>query len=172
MAAGNYTTTSHQPYEGEMQTDEQLARMVETAPTDEDADHYTIMRMGELLAGIAVALKGPEEARKRHGYQDLPQLVQALVFEVAMLKQQVADYAAMYEPFKAMVDDAGVGEPLPEIVTVPVKILNADGMAEWADVCTEEQAAPAKSPLQSLIDTAPKSDDPQPRRSGSWNTIA
>lgn len=33
-------------------------------------------------------------------------------------------------------------------------------------------AAPAKSPLQSLIDTAPKSDDPQPRRSGSWNTIA
>jgi hypothetical protein len=62
--------------------------------TDEaDADHYTIMRMGELLAGVAIALKGPEEAGKRHGYQDLPQLVQALVFEVEILKQQAAQPA-------------------------------------------------------------------------------
>lgn len=64
---------------------------MENPQNDEaDADHYTIMRMGELLAGIAVALKGPEEACKRHGYQDLPQLVQAKVFEVEMLKQQIA----------------------------------------------------------------------------------
>lgn len=103
-----------------------LALVAANAKQDEaDADHHTIMRMGELLAGIAVALKGPEEASKRHGYQDLPQLAQALVFDVAMLKQQLAK------------------SPLPEIVTLPMKIQNANGMAEWADVCTEERTAPA-----------------------------
>lgn len=63
----------------------------------DDADHHTIMRMGELLAGVAVALKGQEEARKRHGYQDLPQLVQAKVFEIEILKQQIAMLKPTYQ---------------------------------------------------------------------------
>jgi len=69
-------------------------RALETVPNtqreDAEADHYTITRMGELLASIAIALKGPEEAMKRHGYQDLVELVQAKVFEVEILKQQLA----------------------------------------------------------------------------------
>ena len=40
-------------------------------------------RMAQLLAETAVALKGPEEARKRHGWQDLPEMVAALKIDLA-----------------------------------------------------------------------------------------
>ena len=54
---------------------------------ENEAEYQTIYRLSSLLAEIAINLKGPEKALKRHGYADLPRLVLKLVFEVEMLKQ-------------------------------------------------------------------------------------
>ena len=48
-------------------------------------------RMAHLLAETAVALKGPEEARKRHGWQDLPEAAASLRAEVEALRTAVAN---------------------------------------------------------------------------------
>jgi hypothetical protein len=52
----------------------------------EREDAYVIERMGKLLAGVAVALKGPEEARKRHGYQDLPEVAEKVMLELEVYR--------------------------------------------------------------------------------------
>lgn len=54
---------------------------------EREEDNYTIRRMGQMLAEIAVIIKGTERARHRHGYADLP----ALVMELAAFKQAVLD---------------------------------------------------------------------------------
>ena len=46
-------------------------------------------RLAKILAATAVALKGPEKVRRRHGYADLPDLVAALKAERDALAAQV-----------------------------------------------------------------------------------
>lgn len=66
----------------------QPAPVAQSRTDDErEEDDYTIHRMGQMLAEIAVIIKGPERARHRHGYADLP----ALVMELAAFKQAVLD---------------------------------------------------------------------------------
>jgi hypothetical protein len=43
-------------------------------------------RLSSLLVGVAVALKGPQAMLQRHGFNDLPQLAEALKAELAELK--------------------------------------------------------------------------------------
>lgn len=62
------------------------APAVPVARTDDEreADEYTIDRMAHLLAEIAVIVKGPERARHRHGFADLPALVMELAASKAL----------------------------------------------------------------------------------------
>jgi len=48
-------------------------------------------RLAKILAATAVALKGPEKVRRRHGYADLPDLVAALKAERDALAAQVEE---------------------------------------------------------------------------------
>lgn len=66
------------------------------ASTNDEAeeDAYVIDRMGKLLAGVAVALKGPEAARHRHGYQDLPELAEKMALELALFREREAAASA------------------------------------------------------------------------------
>jgi hypothetical protein len=63
------------------------ADVARAALTSADEDEYTIQRMGQLLAEIAIALKGPEKERHRHGYQDLPELVSKMAIELAVYRE-------------------------------------------------------------------------------------
>ncbi len=47
-------------------------------PADREDDAALIEKLGALLSGVAVALKGPEKPLHRHSYHDLPQIAQEL----------------------------------------------------------------------------------------------
>jgi hypothetical protein len=63
---------------------------VEAAAGESDAeeDAWLIDRLSKLLAGVAVALRGPEAARHRHGYQDLPELAEKMALELAIFRER------------------------------------------------------------------------------------
>ncbi|UGQ44935.1 hypothetical protein [Massilia endophytica] len=92
-----------QRYAGEAKRMIEMVRKHAVAPvaskeavSDEaEEDAYVIDRMGKLLAGVAVALKGPEAARHRHGYQDLPELAEKLVLELELHRLKDAQAAAL-----------------------------------------------------------------------------
>ena len=75
------------------------AQPAPTARTDDEreADEYTIDRMAHLLAEIAVLVKGPERARHRHGFDDLP----ALVMELAAFKDRASAPVAVSDELVA-----------------------------------------------------------------------
>ena len=81
------------------------ALVAEYQSEESESDAYTIDAMSKLLAGIAIAIKGPEEALKRHGYQDLIALVSAKVFEVEILKSGRALPVIEQEPVAYAADD-------------------------------------------------------------------
>lgn len=56
---------------------------------DAEEDAYVIDRMGKLLAGVAIALKGPEQALHRHGYQDLVEVAQTLMLELELYRDHI-----------------------------------------------------------------------------------
>ena len=57
----------------------------EAAIDERDQENeYVIQRMGQLLASVAVALKGPEQRLHRHGYDELPELAQKLMLELEL----------------------------------------------------------------------------------------
>lgn len=66
--------------------DGQEPRSVDQAAEAAEAE-YTIQRLGELLARVAVAVKGPEAARHRHSYHDLPELVETAMIELEIFRQ-------------------------------------------------------------------------------------
>lgn len=65
------------------------------APTAAAADEgaFVIQRMGELLARIAVAVRGQEPALRRWSYHDLPERVEKLVLEVELHRVKESDAA-------------------------------------------------------------------------------
>ena len=63
------------------------AELVVSATNTREEDEYVIHRMGQLLAEIAVAIKGTEPVRRRWGYEGLP----GLVMELVSFKQAVLD---------------------------------------------------------------------------------
>jgi hypothetical protein len=70
--------------------DKLLAEVIERrAQSDEDA--YVIEQLGQLLARIAVAVKGPDGELTRHSYHDLPERVEALISERRARDAQVAE---------------------------------------------------------------------------------
>lgn len=72
---------------------------------DAEEDAWLIDRLSKLLAGVAVALKGPEEALKRHGYQDLPELAEKMALELAIFREREAS------PTSSRAQAAGVELP-------------------------------------------------------------
>lgn len=60
--------------------------------TEEDA--YVIDRMSKTLAGIAIAIRGPELPLHRHSFHDLPERAQVMALERDLLRLQVAELQA------------------------------------------------------------------------------
>lgn len=56
-------------------------------------DEWLADRLGKLLAGVAVALKGPEPARKRWSYHDLPEIAAKAVLEIELHRTKEASQA-------------------------------------------------------------------------------
>ena len=80
---------------GAIERDDRVAKALATHPAngaravDAEEDAYVIDRMGKLLAGVAIALKGPEKALHRHGYQDLVEVAQTLILELELYRDHV-----------------------------------------------------------------------------------
>lgn len=112
------------------------------APHGTEEDAYVIERLGMLLAGVAVALKGPEKAMHRHGYEDLPELAAKLMLEVELhraLPPAAAGsaLAATNAQLATIVQAAGVSlEPhidtLPALKAAFVHIAYDNGMVDRA----------------------------------------
>jgi hypothetical protein len=89
---------------------------------DAEISEHLIKRMSNLLAGVAIALKGAEEAMTRHGYQDLPELAAKLMCEVELHRAREAemtdhDRTACNNVYQMMTE--GCAAPLPrEAATV------------------------------------------------------
>ncbi|WP_321895968.1 hypothetical protein [Paraburkholderia heleia] len=60
------------------------------AQSNTELDAYLLDRLSNLLEGVAIALKGPEEAMNRHDFQDLPGLAQTLMCEVELHREREA----------------------------------------------------------------------------------
>ena len=56
------------------------------AEADTEEDAYLINRMSKLLAGVAVALNGPEPALTRWSYHDLPERAAKLMLELELYR--------------------------------------------------------------------------------------
>lgn len=71
---------------------EALGRIVPAATVvpDYDEDAFLIDRLGKLLAGVAVALKGPEPALTRWSYHDLPEIAATLMLELEIYRATAA----------------------------------------------------------------------------------
>lgn len=69
-----------------MSDQHQREEFAEWTAEESAADYKTIMGMGRLLARIAIAVKGEEQAKKRHGYADLPELVEKMAIELEVYR--------------------------------------------------------------------------------------
>jgi hypothetical protein len=72
---------------------------------ERETDEYVIKRLSEILAGVAVALKGPELPLHRHGYQDLVDIANALNLEVELYRANAVSPAPIASP------DGKINEP-------------------------------------------------------------
>lgn len=69
------------------------------ALTDEQAeDAYVIDRLGKLLAGVAIALKGPDLAQHRHSYHDLVEVAEKMVLELELYRATYGGKMAAEQP--------------------------------------------------------------------------
>jgi hypothetical protein len=71
---------------------------------ERETDEYVIKRLSEILAGVAVALKGPELPLHRHGCQDLVDIANALKLEVELYRAN-ATHPAAAQPSRALTDE-------------------------------------------------------------------
>jgi hypothetical protein len=74
-----------------------------------DVMFYGVLRMPQHLAMATPLSRGQFYSRA----QEAADRVEAAEKRIAELEAQLADYAAMYEPFKAMVDDVSDAAPAP-----------------------------------------------------------
>lgn len=113
--------------------------------TQAEEDAYVIQRMGNLLAQIAVAIRGPEPARRRWGYTDLPERVAELV----AFRQAVLDPENQPSQFGTTL--ASQPEPTSKGVTTP-----KDYQAALMVLAEFARTAPGRLPsrVQDAIDFA------------------
>jgi hypothetical protein len=64
----------------------QAAGAIDAREQGAEEDAYVIDRLGKLLAGVAIALKGEELPLHRHGYHDLPDLARVLKLELDLYR--------------------------------------------------------------------------------------
>jgi hypothetical protein len=62
--------------------------------SEREEDEYVIKRLSTILAEIAIAFRGPELPRHRHGYHDLGQLAREKMLEIDLLRHQVEELKA------------------------------------------------------------------------------
>lgn len=94
-----------------------LDAILASVPKQEDGreeDEHLIARLSNLLAGIAVALRGPEKPLHRHGYADLPERVQILVLERDLLKFQVESIKEVAKEIHDFAHDKSAGPAIPD----------------------------------------------------------
>lgn len=109
-----------------------LSRAPVAAQADEDA--HVIDRLGKLLAGVAIALKGQEAALQRHSYHDLPELAQKVALELEIYRatygeSAVAAQASEPEHWKS-IDDSQEWPKLDGVTAFHVIERHANDWAE------------------------------------------
>ena len=84
----------------ENQRKQQLEQEVAQMKSDLDEEAHIRDRMAQLLAETAVALKGPEKALHRHGWQDLPDVAAKQSAALKLAREALFDmqdsYAAVH----------------------------------------------------------------------------
>lgn len=74
-----------------------LAQQVEELTLERHDNHGTISILAKHLAGVAIALKGPELSLHRHEYQDLEKRATVAMLEIELQKVQIAELIAELE---------------------------------------------------------------------------
>ena len=78
----------------------QQAERIKELESDVDEEAHIRDRMAKLLAETAVALKGPEKALHRHGWQDLPEVASKQSAALKLAREALFDmqdsYAAVH----------------------------------------------------------------------------
>ena len=77
----------------ENQRKQQLEQEVAQMKSDLDEEAHIRDRMAQLLAETAVALKGPEKALHRHGWQDLPDVAAKQSAALKLAREALEFYA-------------------------------------------------------------------------------
>ena len=79
---------------------EKQAERIKELESDADEEAHIRDRMAQLLAETAVALKGPEKALHRHGWQDLPEVAAKQSAALKLAREALFDmqdsYAAVH----------------------------------------------------------------------------
>ncbi|TCT93306.1 hypothetical protein [Pseudomonas sp. LP_4_YM] len=82
-----------------------LLAEIERLAADEQEATALCSRLSDLLRDVALAVRGPEEPLKRHGFADLPSRVKAVVAERDQLKAENEDYKSGQERYEQIIDD-------------------------------------------------------------------
>jgi hypothetical protein len=101
--------------------------------------------LSALLGQVAVAARGPEEPKSRHGFHDLPSRVKTVVAERAQLKAKVmhqeAEAGTLAERMKAAgmmtVDELLAGAPL-DAFTRHAGVNSLETFAQWLEMRRRE----------------------------------
>ncbi|MEB3843966.1 hypothetical protein [Pseudomonas guariconensis] len=82
-----------------------LLAEIERLAADEQEATALCSRLSDLLRDVALAVRGPEEPLKRHGFADLPSRVKAVVAERDQLKAENEDYKSGQERYEQIIED-------------------------------------------------------------------
>jgi hypothetical protein len=113
---------------------------------ERETDEYVIKRLSEILAGVAVALKGPELPLHRHGYQDLVDIANALKLELELYRANAVSPAPI-----ASAEEAA---PTAADILANQMQFGADMAAKYSRVCRELAALKAVAPDEDSVKRA------------------
>jgi hypothetical protein len=127
--------------------DELLALRARVAELERerDADYHLAMRQGELLTGVANALKGKPRRLHSHSHADLPEVAASAAASLEALRQAVGPVALWWAMVEAQSELAG--KPIPD--DAPVLHFMGSGAStivtagELRALCQANSPAPA-----------------------------
>jgi len=130
------------------------AQKVTASESDADEDAYVIENMGKLLAGVAVALKGPEPARKRWSYHDLPEIAAKIMLELELHRAKEAATPSPAVPPSDAPDKARMNFLVQHIVDVRKELLHGSRLMFTSQAEYDDNEEFLGTTLREQIDAA------------------
>lgn len=95
-----------------------------------------VTKLSTLLAGVAIALRGPELELHRHGYNGLPELISALQHRLTVAEQRLSQVEGACDLAMSAIDDDERGANFVKIIQAIKDKAALKPAAEVAAYCT------------------------------------